>query len=124
MQLRFLQGNAATPRGHAILFVRSADQRRVFAVYCIVFPIRFSIGKFLPPILAAQMPAEGLREAAGASFVPIPPMLEEIEQFDQLERLCELRGDDLCEIGTTILPDDEQTRLGLPAEAGEEYARL
>src|SRR5690348_9472549 len=95
MQLRFLQGNAATPRGHAILFVRSADQRRVFAVYCIVFPIRFSIGKFLPPILAAQMPAEGLREAAGASFVPIPPMLEEIEQFDQLERLCELRGDDL-----------------------------
>ena len=124
MQLRFLQGNAATPRGHAILFVRSTDQRRVFAVYCIVFPIRFSIGKFLPPILAAQMPAEGLREAAGASFVPIPPMLEEIEHFDQLERLCELRGDDLCEIGTTILPDDEQMRLGLPAEAGEEYARL
>lgn len=125
MQLRFLQGDAQAPRGHAILFARSsANPQRVLAVYCIVLPIRFSIGKFIPPILAAQMPAEGLREAAGLNYVPIPPMLEETDSLDQLERLAELRGDDLCEISSSVSPDDETTRFTLPAEAGEAYASL
>jgi len=125
MQLRFLQGNSTTPRGHAIIFVRSsAAARRLFAVYCVVLPINFSIGKFIPPILAAQMPAEGLSEANRLKAVPIPPMLEEVSGLAELERLAELRGDDLCEIVTTILPEDEQTRLTLPAEVSEEYAGL
>jgi hypothetical protein len=125
MQLRFLQGNDQAPKGHAILFARSsANPQRVLAVYCVVLPIRFSIGKFIPPILAAQMPPEGLREAAGLSYVPIPPMLEETESLDQLERLARLRGDDLCEISTSVRPDDEATRFTLPAEAGEAYASM
>lgn len=125
MQLRFLQGDAQAPRGHAILFARnSADPQRVLAVYCVVLPIRFSIGKFIPPILAAQMPAEGLREAAGLNYVPIPPMLEETESLEQLERLAELRGDDLCEISPSVRVDDETSRFTLPAEAGEAYAGM
>jgi hypothetical protein len=125
MQLRFLQGNAQAPKGHAILFARnSANPQHVFAVYCIVLPIRFSIGKFLPPILAAQMPPEGLSEAAAMNFVPIPPMLEDTESLEQLERLAELRGDDLCEIDISVQADDDAARLRLPAEAGEVYANL
>jgi hypothetical protein len=125
MQLRFLQGNPNTPKGHALIFVRSSgDSRRLFAVYCVVLPINFSIGKFIPPILAAQMPPEGLGEAARLKAVPIPPMLEEVGGLEQLERLADLRGDDLCEIVTTILPEDEQTRMMLPAEASEAYATL
>lgn len=125
MQLRFLQGDAQAPRGHAILFAHNnADPQRVLAVYCIVLPIRFSIGKFIPPILAAQMPAEGLREAADLNYVPIPPMLEEAGSLEQIERLARLRGDDLCEISASVRPDDETTRFTLPAEAGEAYARL
>lgn len=125
MQLRFLQGDAQAPKGHAILFARnSVNTQRVLAVYCIVLPIRFSIGKFIPPILAAQMPPEGLREAAGLNYVPIPPMLEETDSLEQLERLARLRGDDLCEIGVSVRPDDETTRFTLPAEAGEAYASL
>ena len=125
MQLRFLQGDAQAPKGHAILFARnSANTQRVLAVYCIVLPIRFSIGKFIPPILAAQMPPEGLREAAGLNYVPIPPMLEETDSLEQLERLARLRGDDLCEIGVSVRSDDETTRFTLPAEAGEAYASL
>ncbi len=125
MQLRFLQGNAQAPRGHAILFARnSVNPQSVLAVYCVVLPIRFSIGKFIPPILAAQMPPEGLREATGLNFVPIPPMLEESESLQQLERIAELRGDDLCEIGVSVRPDDETSRLTLPSEASEAYASL
>lgn len=125
MQLRFLQGNPQAPRGHAILFARnSANAQRVFAVYCVVLPIRFSIGKFLPPILAAQMPPEGLQEASRMNYVPIPPMLEETEGVDQLERLAELRGDDLCEIGVSVQTEDETARFTLPAEAGEAYATM
>ncbi len=125
MQLRFLQGDAQAPKGHAILFARSsASTQSVLAVYCVVLPIRFSIGKFIPPILAAQMPAEGLREASGLNYVPIPPMLEETDSLEQLERLAELRDDDLCEISASIRPDDETSRLTLPAEAGEAYASL
>jgi hypothetical protein len=124
MQLRFLQGDINAPRGHVILFTHSANQQRVFAVYCIVIPIKFPLSKFLPPILAAQIPPEGLQEATRANFVPIPPGLEEVESQAFLETLAELRGDDLCEILTTINPDDEAVRLTLPAEAGEVYATL
>jgi hypothetical protein len=124
MQLRFLQGDPTAPRGHAILFTHNTNQQRVFAVYCIVIPIKFPLSKFLPPILAAQIPPEGLQEATRANFVPIPPGLEEVESQAFLEALAELRGDDLCEILTTINPDDEAIRLTLPAEAGEVYATL
>jgi hypothetical protein len=125
MQLRFLQGDPTAPRGHAILFTRSSTAyQRVFAVYCVVIPIKFPLSKFLPPILAAQIPPEGLQEATRANFVPIPPGLEESESQPFLEALAELRGDDLCEILTTINPDDETTRLTMPAEAGEVYTTL
>jgi len=125
VQLRFLQGDAQAPKGHAIVFARnSANPQSVLAVYCVVLPIHFSIGKFIPPILAAQMPPEGLREAAEQNCVPIPPMLEESESLEELERLAELRGDDLCEIGISIRPEDDANRLALPAQVCEEYARL
>src|SRR5690348_16059642 len=125
MQLRFWQGDATAPRGHVLLFTRSsANPQRLFAVYCIVIPIKFSLSKFLPPILAAQIPPEGLQEATRANFVPIPPGLEETEGQPFLEALAELRSDDLCEILTTINPDDETTRLTLPADAGDVYAAL
>jgi hypothetical protein len=125
MQLRFLHGDAQAPKGHAILFARNnANPQQVLAVYCVVLPIRFSIGKFIPPILAAQMPAEGLQEAAGLNFVPIPPMLEEAGSLEHIERLARLRGDDLCEISAIVRPDDEATRLTLPNEAGQAYAQL
>lgn len=125
MQLRFLQGDAQAPKGHAILFARNnANPQQVLAVYCVVLPIRFSLGKFLPPILAAQMPPEGLQEASEMNCVPIPPMLEEAGSLEQIERIARLRGDDLCEISATVRPEDETVRLTLPAEASQAYGRL
>jgi hypothetical protein len=124
VQLRFELGDAQAPRGHAILFARvGSDPNHLIATYCVVLPIQFSIGKYLPPILSGQMPIEGLAAAQAISAVPIPPMLEDVPSLAELRRLAERREDDLCEIGTVYLSDDGQ-RMAYAAEAAEAYAQL
>ena len=124
MQLRFELGDAQSPRGHAILFARVGGKSdRIIATYCVVLPIAFSIGKYLPPILSGQVPLEGLEDAAATSAVPIPPMLEDVPGLGSLRQLAERRGDDLCEIGNLFLRDDGQ-RMAYAAEASQSYALL
>jgi hypothetical protein len=124
VQLRFELGDPETPRGHAILFARiSGNPQRVIATYCVLLPIQFSIGKYLPPILSGQMPLEGLGDASAPAAVPIPPMLEDVAGSASLRQLAERRGDDLCELGTLQLSDDGQ-RMAYAAEACQAYAQL
>ena len=124
MQLRFELGEADTPRGHAIMYAHLGnDARRVIATYCVVLPIQFSIGKFLPPILSGQFPTEGLAEAATMSVVPIPPMLEDVSGLAELRELAERRSDDLCDIGAIFLTNDQQ-RMAYAAEACQAYGQL
>lgn len=125
MQLRFELGDAQTPRGHAILFARvSGGAERYLATYCVILPIQFSIAKYLPPILASQMPLEAMGQSADAvSAMPIPPMLEDVGSLADLRQLAERRGDDLCDIGTVTIGDDTH-RLTFAAEASNEYGQL
>lgn len=124
MQLRFELGDPQAPRGHAILYARGAGPSGpVLATYCVVLPISFSIAKFLPPMMAAQMPLEGLREAATMSVVPIPPMLEEAESLQALRQLAERRGDDLCDIGMVVIANDGQS-MTYAAEGAAAYGQL
>ena len=124
MQLRFELGEANTPRGHAIVYAHLGnDTQRVIATYCVVLPIQFSIGKFLPPILSGQIPTEGLAEAATMSVVPIPPMLEDVSGMAELRQIAERRDDDLCDIGSIFLTNDQQ-RMAYAAEACQAYGQL
>ncbi len=124
MQLSFDLGDAQTPRGHAIVYAHAGnDPNHVMATYCVVLPIQFSIGKFLPPMLAGQLSMEGLQDAQAMSVVPIPPMLEDSPSLDELRQLAERRDDDLCDIGTVFISDDGQ-RLTYAAEACQSYAQL
>lgn len=120
--LRFEQGDAAAPRGHALIYGRvSGGRERYVATYCVVLPIHFSIGKYLPPMLAGQLPIDALREgAAPVNAMPIPPMLEDVESVESLRQLAERRDDDLCDMGTVLLNDDN-SRLQFAAEACAEY---
>lgn len=123
MSLHFELGDADQPRGHAILYARLAGGGvRYVATYCVILPISFSIGKFLPPILGGQIPMEELGEAGSASPMPIPPMLEDVESAESLRMLAERRGDDLCDLGVLLITDDTQ-RLAFAAEAAAEYGR-
>lgn len=123
MSLNFELGDAAEPRGHAILYARlaGADERYV-ATYCVVLPIAFSLGKFLPPILGGQLPPEAMGETSENSPMPIPPMLEDVPSASALRELAERRGDDLVDLGMLLISDDTQ-RLTFAAEAAAEYGR-
>lgn len=123
MQLRFEIGDPQAPRGHAILYAHtSGPTGRLLATYCVVLPITFSIGKFLPPMFQ-QMPMEALREAATMSVVPVPPMLEEVPSLDVLRQMAERRADDLCDMGVVALTDDSQSML-FAAEAAQAYGEV
>src|SRR5437868_13662975 len=92
MSIQFMRGNPQAPRGHAIFFARNAnDSRTLYCTYCIVPPIPMSLAKYLPPLFAAQLPPEELRDAANVTGMPIPPMLEEGYNLEQLQRLAERR---------------------------------
>ncbi len=123
MSLRFELGDADAPRGHAILYARlSGAGERYVATYCVTLPIAFSLGKYLPPMFAGQLPAEALGEGVEMAAMPIPPMLEEAESYETLRQMAERRGDDLCDIGTLLITDDSQ-RMAFAAEASAEYGR-
>lgn len=122
MDLRFEAGDEREPRGHAILFARTARGERILATYCVILPIQFSIGKYLPPMLAGQIPVEAMSGEASMSAMPIPPMLEEAPGLEALRQLAELRGDDLCDVGLLLI-DEETQRMAYAAEACAAYGR-
>jgi hypothetical protein len=123
MDLRFLRGNPQTPRGHAILFARSSEnEREIFYTYCVVPPLPISLARYLPSILAAQLPME----EPDVQVMPIPPMLEKLEKgksVEYLQLLAQQRDDDLCELGT-IHPRDEAATMQVAAQACQEYGQL
>jgi hypothetical protein len=122
--LRFELGEQQAPRGHAILYARVSGSERIVASYCVVLPISFSIGKYLPPMFAGQFPIDALNEGLSpVSAMPIPPMFEDVESLDVLRQLAERRDDDLCDMGTLVLSDDN-ARLQFAAEGSAEYGEI
>ncbi len=124
MALHFLRGNSQAPKGHAIFIARgSGNTRAVYCTYCVVPPIPMSIAKYLPPLFAAQLPPEELRDATTVSGMPIPPMLEDGISLEHLEMLAEHRNDDLCDLGV-LSSTDEGMRLQMAALGSNEYGQL
>lgn len=124
MGMHFLRGNPQAPKGHAIFIAHSSsDPHVIFCTYCVVPPIPMSLAKYIPPLFAAQIPVEDLRDAASITGMPFPPMLEEAFSMEQLTVLAERRDDDLCDIGT-VSTRDEGTRMQMAALSSQEYGQL
>jgi hypothetical protein len=124
MGINFLRGSAQAPKGHAIFVARSTSNPRVvYCTYCIVPPIPMSLTKYLPPLFAAQIPAEELSESQNVNGMPIPPMLEEASSMEYLEMLADRRSDDLCDIGT-VSPRDDSARVQMAIINSQEYGQL
>jgi hypothetical protein len=119
--LTFRAGDADRPRGHALLFFRDADDPDVvWATYLIVAPIQMDLGKYIPAAFASQL--AGQLTQAGPQAYPLPPVPEKFEGgLRALERLAELRGDDLID-GGTLRVGDPLYALHPVADVGTQYA--
>ena len=119
--LTFRAGDPDRPRGHALVFFRDGDSPdQVWATYLVVAPIKMDLGKYIPAAFASQL--AGQLAAAGPSAYPLPPVPERYESgLDALERLAELRNDDLID-GGTLRMSDPLYALQPVADIGSQYA--
>lgn len=120
-ELQFERGTNERPRGHALLYLRdAANPEVVLATYLVVFPVTVDIAKYIPPMLAGQMPPV---DRGAVSAMPWPPVPEVVESHRLLERLADSRDDDLL-YGGTVDSSRLDNLLRRTAEAAEEYSRL
>ena len=97
MDFSFIKGQASMPKGHALAYFTASDNpNQVFATYIVVLPIAMDVGKYLPPMLAAQM---GQITSDDFSAFAIPPIPEAIDSFNYLHQLAERRDEDLLDCG-------------------------
>ena len=119
MDLTFELGDPQRPRGHALLYFHVRDAQQVVATYVLTLPIQMDMGKYIPPLLAAQF---GSVQAGEISTFAAPPMPEVVEGVEHLERLAKLRQDDLVYGGTLALSDVAMA-IQETNEAVQAYAR-
>jgi hypothetical protein len=119
--LTFRVGDADRPRGHALVFFRDGDDPdKIWATYLVVAPIKMDLGKYIPAAFATQL--AGQLAAAAPSAYPLPPVPEHYEAgLEALERLAELRNDDLID-GGTLRMSDPLHALQPVTDIGAQYA--
>jgi hypothetical protein len=92
----------------------------VWATYLVVAPIKMDLAKYIPAAFASQL--AGQLTAAGPSAYPLPPVPEKFEGgLAGLERLAEMRNDDLID-GGTLRMTDPLYALQPVTEIGAQYA--
>lgn len=98
MDVSFERGDPRKPKGHALAYFRSrSEPDKVYATYIIVLPISVDFAKYVPPFLANHLGSMSTSDLAAFSLPPVP---EEMAGYAELQRLAELRDDDLLCAGT------------------------
>src|SRR5712692_12096295 len=120
MDLSFERGRANAPVGHALVFFTNPADGSVLATYLVVLPIALQISKYIPPMLAAQLP---IADFKGAGAIPLPPVPETVESRAFVERLAALRQDDLID-GGRVNPTDLARAMSTMSDIAQTYARL
>ncbi len=122
MTLTFEIGDEQRPKGHALLYFETPDAG-LLATYIILLPIRMDIGKYIPPMLAAQFGAIGETIGDSAASFSIPPVPEQAESLQWLRQLAELRSDDLVWGGDMTL-SNIPAAMQQTADAVQQYSAL
>ena len=93
MDLIFENGDRLNPKGHALIYFRSnVDHNAIAATYIVVLPISVEISKYVPPFLMSQV---GNMDEQNLSAFAFPPIPEEMPDESAVNRLANLRNDDL-----------------------------
>lgn len=119
MNLTFERGDESRPRGHAVLYFTTGAAERILATYIIVPPIPMNLAKYLPAMFASALPVGD----DATRPVPLPPVPEEVSGRGFLQRLAEMRDDDLI-FGGSVYNDDLQRLMLETGYASEAYLAL
>ncbi len=121
MDLTFEKGDAQRPRGHALVYFRvDTEPDKLYASYIVVLPVQADFGKYVPPFLASHLGNLPLNDFSAFAMPPVP---EEVAGHGELDRLSDLRGDDL--VFASSMFNFELTRMmeGI-TDAVQSYADL
>jgi hypothetical protein len=122
LALTFEIGDASAPRGHAIVYFHSGAD--ILATYVLVLPIAMDMGKYLPPLLASQLGGmAGDIMGGGMGSFAAPPVPENVDSVNHLDKLARARGDDLI-AGGSIGVGDVAAAMSETAQVVQEYNAL
>ncbi|HLH72340.1 MAG TPA: hypothetical protein VKX96_03575 [Chloroflexota bacterium] len=120
MELVFERGHADAPVGHALVYFHNPGDGPTSATYLVVLPISLELTKYVPPLLAAQLP---LPDTKNVGAIPLPPLPETVESLDYIRQLAELRNDDLIDAGS--IPANDLARImSVVGEIAQRYSEL
>jgi len=121
MDLIFDRGDPQNPRGHALLYFRvDTEPDTVYATYVVTLPVKSDLTKYVPPFLASHL---GNMPLSDLSAFAMPPVPESVGSFADLERLSQLREDDLV-FGGSMFSFDLARMMETATEAVQVYSGL
>ena len=121
MDLTFERGNSQRPRGHALVYFRvDTEPDKLYASYIVVLPVKADFGKYVPPFLASHLGNLPLNDFSAFAMPPVP---EEVSGHGELERMSELRQDDLV-FGSSMFSFDLPRMMEGITDAVQSYSQL
>ena len=121
MDLVFDRGDLQNPRGHALLYFRvDTEPDTVYATYVVTLPVKSDLTKYVPPFLASHLGSLPLSDLSAFAMPPVP---EAVGSYSELERLSQLRGDDLV-YGGNMFSFDLPRMMETATEAVQAYSSL
>ena len=121
MDLTFDRGDSQTPKGHALVyFPVTSEPDNVYATYVVVLPIDIDFAKYVPPFLASHLGTMPLKDISAFSLPPVP---EQMDSYERLHHLAEMRDDDLIQ-ASTVSSFDLPEMMQLVNDVVQHYAQL
>ena len=121
MDLSFDRGDPQNPKGHALLYFRvDTEPDKVYTTYVVTLPVKSDLTKYVPPFLASHLGNLPLSELSAFAMPPVP---EALGSFSELERLAQLREDDLV-YGGSMFSFDLARMMETATDAVQAYSGL
>ena len=121
MDLIFDRGDPQNPKGHALLYFRvDTEPDTVYATYVVTLPVKSDLTKYVPPFLASHLGSLPLSDLSAFAMPPVP---EAVGPYSELERLSQVRGDDLI-YGGNMFSFDLPRMMETATEAVQAYSSL
>ena len=121
MDILFERGSEDAPKGHAFVYFKSSlDPSEVWASYIVILPITVDVTKYVPPFLMSQIPEASMQDLSAFAFPPAP---EQMDSFEQVQRLAEMRDDDVLFAGTFNTSDLGSVMMAA-GEAVQKYTEM